>query len=142
MAFQFRFAQILRLKDNLENRERRLLEQIQREVSQTERELAAAKAKITHAALDRLDRLAGGITASEAHSLLSHETALTLHLAQVRTRLEEVTTRREQQLQAYQGARREKETFESLRKRQYQRYSVEEKHQEQKTLDDLFRKRP
>lgn len=138
MAFRFRLAQLLRLRDSFEARERLLLEQLQRALLQADGELTAITAERIHAGNARLLRLGDGLKSSEVQSLMAHEQRLDLRAEQVKARLEELRASRDQQLRIYQAARRETQVLENLRERQEERYTQAEKRDEQKVLDDLF----
>jgi len=82
--------------------------------------------------------LAGGTTGAELAFLQTTEGLLHAQRQEVEQELLRCQHVRDQQERVFRQARRERETFESLRDEQLRNYKREQSRREQRHLDDLF----
>ncbi len=94
--------------------------------------------RIRHAQIRESQELTAGTTSAELHFAISRETTLRQQRPEVERELLRWQNVRDQQQKIYQQARRERETFESLRDHQLREYQRDEKRREQRQQDELF----
>jgi len=138
MAFQFSLQAVLVFRQSVERQEelrllaanqqvirlRRLIEQL------TDRMISIQSREAAH--------LTSGITAAEMHFHQACQSALEQQRQIVVTELQKVEKLRDQQRAIHQRARRERETLELLRDRDFREYHRLAIRKEQRRTDDLF----
>ncbi len=138
MAFQFRLATVLRVRESLEKREERALQMIQREIARLVHRVEELSAAIAQAHGAREQAMRRSIPAGHLHSLLWEEQGAVdqkkVHLADLQ-RLEQ---EREQQMKVYQDAHRKREMLTDMLHEQQDVYEQESMRMQQKQLDDIF----
>lgn len=138
MAFRFPLATVLRVKENIEEREERALQKIQLEMERVRREIEELSAHLENAHDAREQAMQRTIPAGHLHTMLWEARAVAdkkkvlLHTLQI---LEE---QRDQQMKAYQAAHRDRETLTGMFDEQRDAYEQEQTRTQQKHLDDIF----
>jgi flagellar export protein FliJ len=138
MSFRFTLAGVLRYRESLEHREYFVLEKLQNEVNRVDQRIREVEADLSTASQNRTSELAQGIRAAELQATYEYQRALEQQLEGLRVRLQELKTKWRQQLAAYQLARRNRETLDKLREKQFDLYTREQAKREQAVIDDLF----
>ncbi len=82
--------------------------------------------------------LAAGTTSAEMRFVLATEASLHAQRRDLERELSRLENLRDQQQRIFQQARRERETFETLRDKQRLEYERDAARREQRRLDDLF----
>jgi len=138
MAFHFALAAVLRLREGLEERAQLRLERTQQEISHCRQALEMVP-ELKRIVLDVRERqLVATTPAAELQfqeqirqGLRERERALQCHLA-------ELLQSREQQLTAYQAARRDRQALSELRDSQLLEFEARLARQQQRRADDQF----
>jgi flagellar FliJ protein len=138
MSFQFPLAAVLRYRESLEQREHLALEKIQQEVSRVELKIRQAEEKFSAAAQNRAAQLAHGVPAIEVQTAYEYLRAVEQQLEALQNLLKEVKMKWRQQLASYELARRNRETLERLREKQFEAYGRQHAKREQAVIDDIF----
>jgi flagellar export protein FliJ len=138
MSFRFSLAGVLRYRESIEQREYFVLEKHQQEVNRVDQRIREVEADYSTATQNRAAELAQGIRAAELQATYEYQRALEQQLEALRVRLQELKTKWRQQLAAYQLARRNRETLDKLREKQFDLYTREQAKREQAVIDDLF----
>jgi flagellar export protein FliJ len=138
MAFRFPLATVLRVKENIEEREERALQKIQLEMERVRREIEELSAHLENAHDAREQAMQRTIPAGHLHTMLwearaaAEKKKVLLHTLQI---LEE---QRDQQMKIYQAAHRDRETLTGMFDEQRDAYEQEQTRTQQKHLDDIF----
>ena len=138
MAFQFKLDAVLRFRESVERSEEAALHRIASEIAQVEVELQQVDANQVRLREQRDQDLARKLPAVYLLELAERELELKNTADQLRSRRQQLETKRRQQLAIYQTAHRERQILSELRDQQRHSYQVEQGRREQKTLDDLF----
>jgi flagellar export protein FliJ len=138
MSFRFSLAGVLRYRESIEQREYFVLEKIQQEVNRVDQRIREVEADYSTATQNRAAELAKGVRAAELQATYEYQRALELQIEALRVRLQELKTKWSQQLATYQLARRNRETLDKLREKQFDLYTREQAKREQAVIDDLF----
>jgi flagellar protein FliJ len=138
MSFQFPLAAVLRYRESVEQREYFALELLQQEVTRVDQKIGEVERYHSTATQHRAASLAQGIRAAEVQNAYAYQRALEQQLEQLQLRLQELKMKWRQQLALYELARRNRETLEKLREKQFDAYSRELAKREQAVIDDLF----
>jgi flagellar export protein FliJ len=138
MSFRFSLAAVLRYRESIEQREYLVLEKLQQEVNRVDQRIREVEGDYSTASQNRAAELAQGIRAAELQATYEYQRALEQQLEALQIRLQELKTKWRQQLAAYQMARRNRETLDKLREKQFDLYTREQAKREQAVIDDLF----
>jgi flagellar export protein FliJ len=138
MSFHFSLAAVLRYRESMEQREHLALERLQQEISRVEATVLQIAADRSTATQILRAHLAQGIRAAEVQAGYEYQSALQQQHEALQTLLQELKKKWRQQLAAYVSARRNRETMENLRQKQFDAYSREQAKREQGVIDDLF----
>jgi flagellar export protein FliJ len=138
VSFQFPLAAVLRYRESIEQREYLALERIQQDIVRVELRTSQVESDFSAAVQSRIGDLAQGTRAAVMHSAYEYETTLERAIEQLRTLRQELKIKWQQQLAAYELARRNRETLEKLREKQLNAYNQERARREQAVMDDLF----
>jgi flagellar protein FliJ len=138
MSFQFPLAAVLRYRESLEQREYLALERIQQEVTRVELRIRQVEEACSTASQTRAAELARGIRAVEVQAAYEYQKALDQQREALLTLLQELKMKWRQQLASYELARRNRETLEKLREKQFDIYVREQAKREQSVIDDIF----
>jgi flagellar protein FliJ len=138
MSFQFPLAAVLRYRESIEQREYFALEKIQQEVTQVERMIRQVEEDSSTATQTRAAELAQGARAAEVQAAYEYQRALEQQRVALQALWQELKMKWRQQLASYELARRNRETLEKLREKQFDAYSREQAKREQSVMDDIF----
>jgi flagellar FliJ protein len=138
MSFRFPLATVLRYRESLEQREYFALERIQQEVSHVELRIRQVEEELSAAVHNRAAQLAHGVPAAEVQTAYEYSRALEEQDQGLQNLLKEAKMKWRQQLASYELARRNRETLEKLREKQFEAFSKEQAKREQAVIDDLF----
>jgi flagellar export protein FliJ len=138
MAFRFSLDAVLRFRESVEHSEEAILLRMVQEIAQAELELRQIDVEQSRTREQRERDLALQLPAVHLNHIAMRELELKTMADGVRARVRELEAQRLKQLAIYQTARQGREVLTELRKRQRQSYQIEQRRQEQKTLDDLF----
>jgi flagellar protein FliJ len=138
MAFRFTLDAVLRFRESVEHSEEATLLLIVQQIVAAEQELVQIGEEQVRIRRQREKDLALKLPASHLMDIAERESQLKVAADGLRLRLRHLETQRLARLAIYQTARRDREVLSKLRERQHHAYQLQQKRQEQKTLDDLF----
>jgi len=138
MPFRFKLDAVLRFREGVEHTEEAALYRIVREIADAEAELQQIKTNQDRLREQREQELMLKLPAVHLMEIADREFELKNAAQGLCLRLQQLETQRVKQLAIYQSAHRDREVLSELRHRQRQAHELEQRRQEQKTLDDLF----
>jgi flagellar export protein FliJ len=138
MAFRFPLAAILHYRQSLEHQQELRVREANQHAARVRRAIDQLQQRVLENKSERLQYLTDGTTAAEIRFSLMREAALRQHHQELLRELMRVQKVRDQQQKLFQQARRERETYESLRDHQLHEYERKARRREQRELDDLF----
>jgi len=138
MAFRFKLDAVLRFREGVEHAEEAALYRVVREIANAETELQQVKINQDRLREQRERELTLKLPAVHLLEIAEREFEFKNAAEALRLRLQKVETKRVKQLYIYQDAHRERLVLSQLRDQQRKAYELEQRRQEQKTLDDLF----
>jgi flagellar export protein FliJ len=138
MAFRFKLDAVLRFREGVEHTEEAALYRIVREIADAEAELQQIKTNQDRLREQREQELTLKLPAVHLLEIADRELDLKNAAEALRLRLQQLETQRVKQLAIYQSAHQDREVLSELCDRQRQAHGLEQRRQEQKTLDDLF----
>ncbi len=138
MAFHFPLQAVFHFRQSVEHQQELRLRTANQQVARARRIVDQLDARIGQAQFRESQELAAGTTSAEIRFALTAEAALRLQRQDAERDLLRWQTLRDQQQKIFQQARRERETFESLRIHQLRDYQRAAARREQRQLDDLF----
>jgi flagellar export protein FliJ len=138
MPFRFSLATVLNLRENLEQKEARILEQRYAELAAAQGHLWEAEQNITRAQQERAQQLNQGTSAFQLQLALQEEANLKHKRLHAHQKLQEAQTRLREQIDLYKQARQQRDTLEELRKRQAVQYQRQQAKAEQQERDELY----
>lgn len=141
MPFRFPLEAVLHFRQSVEHQQELRLRAANQQVVRGRRLLEQLDARITDTRSEQARQLGTGTTAAELRFGLLCEASLQRQSQELLRELLRVENLRDQQQKIFQQARRERETFESLRDRQLEQYRRDTARREQRHLDDLFLQR-
>ena len=138
MAFEFSLATVLRVRDIVEQREERLLQRIQQQITQTSQGLAETNADISRwnvRGTTELFSLSVGRDFQASYAALQQ---LKLSREELLGQLEKLKQLREIQLTVYRASRCDREMLTDMRDKKRAVYNSGMTRRAQSTLDDDF----
>jgi flagellar export protein FliJ len=138
MAFRFKLDAVLRFREGVEHTEEAALYSIVREIADAEAELQQLNIKQDRLREQREQELTLKLPAVHLLEIAEWELELKNAAEALRLKLQQLEIHRVKQLAIYQSAHRDREVLSELRHHQKQAHELEQRRQEQKTLDDLF----
>jgi flagellar FliJ protein len=138
MAFRFPLASVLRVREILEQREERALQQIQMEMARISHQIEEQTAVIAGVYDAQAEALRQPISAGVLHSFQWEEQKAIERRKVLLAALQTLEQKREKQIKIYQVAHRNHEALISMKKAQRNAYELEQARAQQKSLDDLF----
>ena len=138
MSYHFPLSPVLWLREVVEEREERLLKNIQQEITSTAGQLAAIATELAGADADRRDEVASSRSGMHLHAWYEHIEALRQKRRELEQRLEKLGELRGRQMVAYQAARRDREMLDQLHGEGLAAHETDSARREQSTLDDTF----
>jgi len=138
MALRFSLDAVLRFRESVEHSEEAALLRIMQQIVEAEQELQQVGAEQVRVRGRREEDLVFKLPGAHLMEITERELHLKATADGLRARLRELETQRLAQLAVYQSARQDREVLSELQKRQHNAYQLQQKRQEQKTLDDVF----
>ncbi len=138
MAFHFPLQAVLHFRQSVEHQQELRLRTANQQVARARRVIEQFDERIRQIQLRESQELGAGTTSAELRFALTGEAALQLQRQDAEHDLVRWQNLRDQQQKIFQQARRERETFESLRNHQLREYERAAARREQRQLDDLF----
>jgi len=141
MSFEFPFEAVLNLRESLEAREERTLEQTQNSVAQAQRAIEIASEDLRLITESMGSAAQKRVLAGHLQTMEAQRKALQNKKEELLRTLLECKNRHQQQIQRYQLARRDREVMSEMRDRQLAGYQLDLSRRDQKRLDDIFNSR-
>ncbi len=138
MPFRFPLQALLHLRQSLEHQQELRLRAANQQVARVRYALEQLDSRVRQTQTLFSQYLAGGTTGAELSFLRTTEGLLHAQRQEVEHELSRCQHVRDQQERVFRQARRERETFESLRDEQLRDYEREQARRQQRQLDDLF----
>jgi flagellar export protein FliJ len=138
MGFQFSLAAVLRVRENLERGEERLLQAIQLNVARTLQQVEELSVAIGSAHWKRELALRETMSGGHLQSLLWEEQSAEQRLTSLLSELQLLEQEREKRMKLYQVAHRNREMLTDMLNKKRGIYEREWLRDEQKRLDDIF----
>ena len=138
MAFRFRLDAVLRFREGVEHTEEAALYRIVREIAEAEADLQQIIINQDLLREQRDQELKLKVPAVHLSESAEREFELKNAADALRLRLQQLETQRVKQLAIYQSAHQDRKVLSELRDQQRKAHELEQRRQEQKTLDDLF----
>jgi flagellar export protein FliJ len=138
MPFRFPLQVLLHYRQSLEHQQELRLRAANQQVARVRHALEQLDGRIRQTQTVCSQYLAGGTTGAELSFLQTTEGLLHAQRQGLEHELIRFEHARDQQERVFRQARRERETFESLRDEQFHDYERAQARREQRRLDDLF----
>jgi flagellar export protein FliJ len=138
MPFRFPLQALLHLRQAVEHQQELRLRAANQQVARVRHALEQIDDRIGQTHFLSSEYLIQGTTGAELLFLETSEAALHSQRREVQQELQRCQHVRDQQERAFRQARRERETFETLRSQQLRDYLLDQARREQRQLDDLF----
>jgi flagellar export protein FliJ len=138
MVFHFPLQAVFHFRQSVEHQHELRLRTANQQVARARRVVEQFDDRIRQAQLRQANELGAGTTSAELRFALAAEAALHQQRQEAERDLLRRQNLRDQQQKIFQQARRERETFESLRNHQLHDYERAAARREQRQLDDLF----
>jgi len=138
MAFKFPLATVLQVRQIREDREERMLQQIQFEINQAKSVLEQVDAALERSNLGRRDVLFKQQQGRDVHGSYGELAALKQNRNEILAHLEKLDGLRLRQVKVLASARADREMLTEMRADQVDTYKLGESKREQKALDDNF----
>lgn len=138
MPFRFPLQALLHFRQSLEHQQELRLRAANQQVAHVRHALEQLDGRIRQTQIQSSQYLASGTTGAELSFLQTAEGALHAQRQELEGELLRRRHLRDQQERIFLQARRERETFESLRNQQFRAYQLDQARREQRRLDDLF----
>ena len=138
MAFEFSLATVLRVRDIVEQREERLLQRIQQQITQTSQALAETNADISRWNVRGTTELFSHAVGRDFQASYAALQQLKLSREELLGQLEKLKQLREIQLTVYRASRCEREMLTDMRDKKRAVYNSGMTRRAQSTLDDDF----
>jgi len=138
MSYHFSLSPVLWLREVVEEREERLLKNIQQEIASTAEQLSAIAAEVAAADTGRRAEVASSCSGIHLQARYEHLEALRHKRRELEQRAEKLEELRGRQMAAYQAARRDREMLDQLHGQGLAAYEADVERREQSRLDDTF----
>ena len=138
MAFRFPLAVVLKLRESLEQQEYFILLKLQREIAELEAEIQKAEAAQSAAEAARRTELTQGMPAIHLQDFYAKALSWAQMREKLQLKLQELESRKQQQIKSYRTARQGREVLEKIRDRKLAEYERAKNHREQAWVDDVF----
>ena len=138
MAFKFSLATVLQVRKIREEREERMLQQIQFEINQALAVLAQVDTALERSNLNRREVVFQNQEGRDVHGSYGELAALKQNRSEIQTHLEKLNELRLRQLKMVEAARADREMLTDMQDNQLDAYRMGITKREQKALDDNF----
>lgn len=138
MSFYFPLATVQRLRELVEDREERLLQDIQFEIAQARTAISTVDSEVSAINRARIAQGKATSTALDIHAIYGQLESLKLKRKELEERLEKLEDLRQKQMVIYQEARKGREMLDDIHDNRRAVYDFEMNKREQRTIDDTF----
>jgi flagellar export protein FliJ len=138
MAFKFSLGSVLRVRGIVEEREERMLQSIQLELSRAQESLARTEAEIEGSDASRQAEVFKAFLGHNLHASYGEVKQLKETREVLVERIEKLKQLRDRQVVVYQQARRNREMLTDMREEKRSEYDSDVARDAQKTLDDNY----
>ncbi len=138
MAFRFPLQALLHLRQSVEHQQELRLKAANQQVAKTRHVIEQVDIRVGQVRQLASRELVSGTTSAELRFTLEIEQTMHAQRHDLEAHLAHAVSIRNRQQLIFQQARRERETFESLRDQQRHEYERETARKQQRQLDDLF----
>jgi flagellar export protein FliJ len=138
MPFRFSLQAVFHLRQSIEHQQELRLRAANQQVAKVSHWIDQFDEHIRQMHGQSSQQLSTGMTSAELRFALATEESLENTRRELEKELARVKNLRDQQQRIFDHARRERETFESLRNQRKRAYELEQRRREQRRVDDLF----
>jgi flagellar export protein FliJ len=141
MAFRFTLASVLRVRENIEQREELALQRAELEVTRVRRRIDELTEKHIRVLQARERTLRQAVPAHRLQSMQAEMNAIVEAKKNLLKTLEAVQQQRDAQMKVYQSAHTGRQMLTDLSEQKKSEYELEQDRAQQKRLDDIFASR-
>jgi flagellar export protein FliJ len=138
MAFRFSLASVLRFRESLERRDELALQKVQMQIAQTRLALEELSAQIAQAQQARDQAMREPVPGAHLQMMVRAAEAAAQQKRVLILNLDTLEKLREERIQAYQAAHRQRQMLSDVETRQRDAYENQRARQQQKFLDDVY----
>jgi flagellar export protein FliJ len=138
MPFRFKLDAVLRFRESVERTEEATLHRLVGEIAEVELEIKQVDLKQIQLREQRERDLSQTVPGVHLTEIAEHEMLLQQVASGLRSRLVQLENKQIKQMAVYQAARQDRQVLTELRNRKQRAHILDQRRQEQKTLDDLF----
>jgi len=138
MPFRFNLDAVLRSRESVERTEKAILRRLVGEIADVELEIKQVDLKQIQLREQRERDLSQTVPGVHLTEIAEHEMLLRQVASDLRSQLAQLESKQIKQMAVYQAARQDRQVLSELRDRKQRAHVLDQRRQEQKTLDDLF----
>lgn len=138
MAFEFKLAPLLRVKQSIERQEELALQEILVRIAEVQRRIDALASDVAGARQQLEQKMRQTLTAGEVDAITKQIEGALVRRQDLVDSLEELLRQRETQTRKYQEAHQRRRTLSDMRDSQRETWLHERARVEQKFVDDVF----
>jgi flagellar FliJ protein len=138
MSFQFPLATVLRVRGVVEEKEERMLQQINAEIAQTREVLAHIEVEITELDAARRAEVFKARAGHNIHAFYGRMSELKQSRKMLEDQIVKLEELRDRQIAIYEAARRNREVLTNMHDEKRSAYESDIARHEQKTIDDNY----
>jgi len=138
MPFRFNLDAVLRFRESVERTEKAILRRLVGEIADVELEIKQVDLKQIQLREQRERDLSQTVPGVHLTEIAEHEMLLRQVASDLRSQLAQLESKQIKQMAVYQAARQDRQVLSELRDRKQRAHVLDQRRQEQKTLDDLF----
>jgi flagellar export protein FliJ len=138
MPFRFKLDAVLRFRESVERTEEAILRRLVGEIADVELEIKQVDLKQIQLREQRERDLSQTVPGVHLTEIAEHEMLLRQVASDLRSQLTQLESKQIKQMAVYQAARQDRQVLSELRDRKQRAHVLDQRRQEQKTLDDLF----
>jgi len=138
MPFRFNLDAVLRFRESVERTEEAILRRLVGEIADVELEIKQVDLKQIQLREQRERDLSQTVPGVHLTEIAEHEMLLRQVASDLRSQLAQLESKQIKQMAVYQAARQDRQVLSELRDRKQRAHVLDQRRQEQKTLDDLF----
>jgi len=138
MPFRFKLDAVLRFRESVERTEEAILRRLVGEIADVELEIKQVDLKQIQLREQRERDLSQTVPGVHLTEIAEHEMLLRQVASDLRSQLAQLESKQIKQMAVYQAARQDRQVLSELRDRKQRAHVLDQRRQEQKTLDDLF----
>jgi flagellar export protein FliJ len=138
MPFRFKLEAVLRFRESVERTEEAILRRLVGEIADVELEIKQVDLRQIQLREQRERDLSQTVPGVHLTEIAEHETQLRQVASDLRSRLGQLENKQIKQMAVYRAARQDRQVLSELRDRKQRAHVLDQRRQEQKTLDGLF----